>query len=74
MPGIPRDVKQEEAIRAPVRAGGIEDSRRGKGSHRRVTMPNRVKLTIPGGTLRPGTLGQIIRNSGLTVEEFVDLL
>lgn len=74
MPGIPRNVTQEQAIRALVRAGGIEDKRAGKGSHRRVTMPNKVKLTVPYGTIRPGTLGSIIRQSGLTVEEFLALL
>lgn len=34
-----------------------------------------IKLTIPlHGTLKRGTLSRIIKDAGLTVEEFVELL
>jgi len=69
---IPRDLKSEEAIKAFERAGG--KSRQGKGDHVNIKMPNAQLLTIPGGTLKVGLLQAAIRKSGLTVEEFLDLL
>ena len=74
MPPLPRNVRQEQVIRALIRAGGIESRRLGKGSHKRVTMPSGVKVTIPSGILKPGTLSSVIKQAGLSVEEFLDLL
>jgi predicted RNA binding protein YcfA (HicA-like mRNA interferase family) len=74
MPPLPRGVRQEQAIRALVRAGGEEDRGAGKGSHRRVKMPNGAKVTIPAGVLRVGTLSVILKRAGLTTDEFVELL
>jgi predicted RNA binding protein YcfA (HicA-like mRNA interferase family) len=67
-------VRQAEAIRALVRAGGVEDRRGGKGSHYRVTMPNGAKVFVPAGVIKAGTLASIIKDAGLTVEEFASLL
>jgi predicted RNA binding protein YcfA (HicA-like mRNA interferase family) len=61
-------------IRALVRAGGVAVPRRGKGSHRVVKMPNGRRITVPAGRLRVGTLSDIIKESGLTIDEFGDLL
>jgi len=68
-------VKGRECIRALQRGGFVID--RQKGSHvtlirdqpfARTTVPNHNK------PLKPGTLRTIIREAGLTVAEFVDLL
>ncbi len=49
---------------------------RQKGSHitlRRDLPPGRV--TVPNHkTLKPGTLSRVIKDAGLTVDEFIDLL
>jgi predicted RNA binding protein YcfA (HicA-like mRNA interferase family) len=74
MPPLPRNVSQTQAIRALVRAGGVEVARRGKGSHRLVKMPNGQRLTVPDGIIKVGTLGDLIKEAGLTVEEFIKLL
>jgi predicted RNA binding protein YcfA (HicA-like mRNA interferase family) len=68
-------VKARECITALQRAGFYID--RQKGSHvtfvrdkpfARTTVPNHNK------PLKPGTLRQIIKDAGLTVDEFIDLL
>jgi len=74
MPRLPRDLKQEEVIRALVRASGTAVVRRGKGSHRVVLMPNGKRLTVPAGVLKVGTLSDLVKESGLTMDQFVDLL
>ena len=74
MPRTPRNVRQVQAIRALVRAGGVENRRAGRGSHVRITMPNRARVTIPGGVLKPGTLEAIVKQAGLTMDEFTNLL
>ena len=61
-------------MRALVRAGGVSDKAAGKGSHYRVTMPNKAKVFVPAGILKTGTLGAILRQAGLTVEDFMALL
>ncbi|MBC7871446.1 MAG: type II toxin-antitoxin system HicA family toxin [Chitinophagaceae bacterium] len=68
-------VNGRQCIRALQKGGFVIE--RQKGSHvtlirdepyARVTVPNHKKA------LRPGTLRQIIRDAGLTVQEFVELL
>ena len=66
-----RNVRQDEAVRAFVRLGGIE--RRGKGSHRVVNMNGR-NLSIPYGVLKTGLLRYLIRQAGLAVHEFHEAL
>ena len=65
-----------EVIRKLKRAGFVFD-RQAKGSHevwynpitrRRTTIPNHPGVDIPKGTLRA-----IIKEAGLTVEEFLEL-
>ena len=57
-------------MRALVRAGGVEDKAAGKGSHRRVTMPNGNKVFVPAGRVKTGMLRGIISEAGLTPREF----
>lgn len=64
-----RNIRQADAVRAFVRKGGKE--RRGKGSHRVVTM-NGNNLSVPHGILKVGLLKTLIKRSGLTEQEFLD--
>ena len=72
MPKTPRNLRQAQAIRAFVRAGGVE--RAGKGSHRVVKMPNGHIVSLPVGVLKTGLLDFEINQSGLTLDQFLDLL
>lgn len=69
-------ISGNEAIRALEKAGFIIVRQRG--SHvriKKVTSEKVIKITIPlHETLDRGTLKGIIRNAGLTVEEFINLL
>lgn len=71
MPKLPI-VSGEETVRALERAGFV--FRRQTGGHKILRHPE-MKITVPvpihgGKDLRPGTLRGIIRDAGLTVEEF----
>jgi len=68
-----RGIKGKSAIKAFIRAGGIE--RPGKGDHVNIKMPNGVIITIPDkGELKIGLLKSAIHKAGLTEEQFLDLL
>jgi predicted RNA binding protein YcfA (HicA-like mRNA interferase family) len=74
MTRLPRDVSGQQCVRALGRAGFAVT--RQTGSH--IIMwrdkPPTV-LPVPNHrTLKPGMLRHIIREAGLTVEEFVELL
>jgi hypothetical protein len=73
VPKLPRNVSQERAVRAFLRAGGEEAPDRGKGSHRAVLMPNGHLVVLPM-RIKVGLLASQIRDSGMTVEEFIDKL
>lgn len=48
---------------------------RQRGSHVRLNCPGRAPLTVPDHrTLDTGTLREIIRTAGLSVQEFLDLI
>lgn len=49
---------------------------RQKGSHITLHRANpAARITVPNhGTLKPGMLHKIIKDAGLTVDEFIDLL
>ena len=76
MSTLPR-VRAREALAALHRAGFI-DVPGAKGGHRQLRRPEgggRVTVPVHGGeTLKPGTLRSILRQAGLTVEEFTALL
>jgi len=69
-------ISGKEALKALERAGFVVVRQRG--SHvriKKVTSESVIKITIPiHETLDRGTLKGILRNAGLTIEEFVDLL
>mgnify|MGYP003395835426 CR=1 FL=1 len=68
-----RGIKGEEAVKAFVKAGGVE--RKGKGDHVNIKMPNGQLVTIPvRGEMKIGLLKAAIRKAGLTEEDFSDLL
>lgn len=67
-----RNVRQQDAVRAFQRLGGVE--RPGKGSHVVVKMPNGRILSVPSGTLKIGLLRALLRAAELTEEEFTSAL
>jgi predicted RNA binding protein YcfA (HicA-like mRNA interferase family) len=71
---LPRDCSGAEAIKAFERAGWSQD--RQIGSHVTLVKPKSiVVLTVPlHDVLAPGLLRALIRDAGLTVDEFVDRL
>ena len=68
-----RGIRGEDAIKAFVRAGGVQ--RGGKGDHVNIKMPNGRILTIPGrGEIKVGLLKDAIRKAELGEEQFQELL
>ncbi len=69
-------VSGEAAIKALGRAGFVFVRQRG--SHVRLEKAVEtevIKITVPlRKTLKKGTLGRILKDAGVTVEEFIDLL
>ncbi len=74
MTKLPRDVSGADCVRALEKAGFKATG--GRGSH--VTMKREdppARTVVPlHGTLKPGMLRAIIRQAGMTIEEFVLLL
>lgn len=68
------NVSGRDAVKAFERAGWVKVGQ--VGSHVVMTKPGiRVNLSIPQHReLAQGTLRALIRNSGLTIDEFVELL
>jgi predicted RNA binding protein YcfA (HicA-like mRNA interferase family) len=69
---LPRDISGGDAVKALKRLGF--ETVRQEGSHirmangaRRVTIPNHKSIA-------PGTLQSMLRQAGVTVEEFIDVL
>jgi predicted RNA binding protein YcfA (HicA-like mRNA interferase family) len=68
-----RGIKGKEAIKAFVKAGGVE--RKGKGDHVNIKMPNGLIITLPSSKeLKIGLLKAAIKKAGLTEEDFSRLL
>jgi predicted RNA binding protein YcfA (HicA-like mRNA interferase family) len=61
-----------DVIRAFCRAGYVQLAGRGKGSHVALAAPDGSRiLIIPGhGDVKRGTLRALIRQAGMTVEQF----
>jgi predicted RNA binding protein YcfA (HicA-like mRNA interferase family) len=69
---LPRDVSGEQAVRALQRLGFVVVRQRG--SHVRLTR-GALHVTLPmHGNIAPGTLHSILRQAGVSVEEFVEAL
>ena len=67
------NIKGQDAIKAFICFGGIK--KRGKGDHVNIKMPNGMIVTIPRNKeLKIGLLKSAIRKSGLTEEQFLELL
>lgn|SRR5579875_1287520 len=71
MTALPRSVSGNAAVRAFAKAGWTSDGQ--KGSRVTMTKPgSRVVLTVPiHSNLGPGLLRKLIRDSGLSVDEFI---
>ena len=68
-----RGIKAADAIRAFERAGG--QRRAGKGDHINLKMPNGRIITLRAvGEVKLGRLKDAIREAGLTVDGFAELL
>ena len=69
-------LRPREVVAALVRAGFVAHHQ--TGSHlvlkRAGVPPRRVTVPMHGRDLKTGTLRSIVRESGMTVDEFLDLL
>jgi predicted RNA binding protein YcfA (HicA-like mRNA interferase family) len=75
MPKLPA-LTARKVIRALKRAGFIED--RQKGSHLILINPDTMTRTVvpvhAGRTIKEPLLRAIVRDAGLTIDEFIELL
>lgn len=74
MTKLPRDLSGEECVRALEKAGFVASG--GRGSHvtmKRKEPPGRTVVPLHK-SIKPGMLRTIIRQAGMSVEEFVLLL
>jgi len=72
---LPRDVSGDQAVRAFKRAGYVVDHI--AGSHAILMHPKdlRKRLVVPlHPVVKVGTLSRILKDAGLSVDEFIDLL
>ncbi len=67
-------VSGDECVRA-LRAFGYTVARHNSSSHIRLQAPGRAPVTVPRHReLKPGTLRSILRQAGISVDEFVAAL
>jgi predicted RNA binding protein YcfA (HicA-like mRNA interferase family) len=72
MPSLP-SISGREAVRTFEKAGFVV--RRQRGSHIIMRKPGASSISVPNHrTVKAGTLHDLIRQAGLTVEEFIALL
>ena len=74
-PKLP-SVNCEQLVHALKRAGFVEQRQRGSHLHLRREA-DKKRVTVPmhkGRAIPPGTLRSILRDAGITVEEFGELL
>lgn len=72
MSKLPRDIKPKKVIKALERAGFEIDH--ATGSHY-IMKKGLIRTTVPfHKTIKTGTLGAIMKQAGLTIDEFLDLL
>jgi len=72
---VPRDASGERAVEAFGRAGFVVDHQ--TGSHIILYHPHDPlkRLSIPNHrAMKPGLLSKLIKDAGLTVQQFLDLL
>jgi len=69
---LPRDISGSEAVKALKRLGFT--TIRQEGSHIRLAKSN-VRITVPNHkTIAPKTLQTILRQAGITLEQFLEVL
>lgn len=72
---IPRDVSGDQAVRAFRRVGYVLDHTVGSHAVLLHTSDPRKRLVVPlHRQIKVGTLGKLLKDAGLTVEEFIALL
>jgi predicted RNA binding protein YcfA (HicA-like mRNA interferase family) len=69
---VPRDVHGDQAAQALIRLGF--STVRQTGSHRIMRKAARTVVVPQHKPMKPGTLAGIIKQAGLTLEEFKDAL
>ena len=69
---LPRDISGSEAVKALKRLGF--ETVRQEGSHIRMVKGTRRVTVANHKSIAPGTLQSILRQAGVSVEEFVDAL
>lgn len=75
MPKLPRDVSGERAVRAFSRVGYVVDHQTGSHIIMNHTTDPFKRLAVPNHRfLKPGLLSKLIKDAGLTIEQFLDLL
>lgn len=75
MAKVPRDVSGERAVRALAKIGYVVDHQTGSHMILIHSQDPTKRLTVPAHrAIRVGTLRGIIRDAGISVEEFVRLL
>ena len=75
MTKLPRDVSGDRAVRAFGRIGYLVDHQTGSHIILLHSQDPARRLTVPQHrALKPGTLRHLIKQAGLTVEEFINLL
>ncbi len=70
---LPRDISGKNAVKA-LRRAGFEGKPKTGGSHVRLSKGSRRVVVPMHGSIKPGTLANILRQAGLTPEEFDKLL
>jgi predicted RNA binding protein YcfA (HicA-like mRNA interferase family) len=75
MTRLPRGISGERAVRAFGRAGFVVDHQTGSHVVLLHRSDPRKRLVVPQHrTLRPGLLSRLIKDAGLTIEQFNSLL
>ena len=73
MPDLPTRPTQMRVVNALVHAGGRLNTKRGKGSHMQVYMPDIARpITVPRH-IDPTLLASIIRQAGVTRDAFLEV-
>ncbi len=74
MTKLPRNIKSQECIKALQRLGFVKA--RGKGSHVRLNHSNGrwTQVAVHPKPIPQGTLRAILRQAGITTEQFLEVL
>ena len=73
MPDLPTNPNQTRVVNALVRAGGRLNTKRGKGSQMQVYMPAVARPITVLRHIDQTLLASIIRQAGLTRDEFLEV-